>query len=248
MTSNPTPDPESAVPPTTSADDMERRVDEAPQPEAEPETPLEKRLRFSERRNDELRTECLRRGKTVAERGEKIRELEKQLDEVRSQLGAEILRAGQAEAELRRMADEAQQPEAEAAVLPAKHREVYDETRPLCACGRFWPCALAEAVPAVGARQPDTQTPAEPEAHPPTHTWKVESPRRDTWDSWGATHDERVWAAASYEDVIAVAPQRPFRLVRATTTYVVEAEHQPASSAVPGRSAATDTHEETRHG
>ena len=88
------------------------------QPEAEPETPLEKRLRFSERRNDELRTECLRRGKTVAERGEKIRQLEKQLDEVRGQLGAEILRAGQAEDELRRLAD----------------------------------------VPAVGARQPDTET------------------------------------------------------------------------------------------
>lgn len=65
------------------------------------------------------------------------------------------------------------------------------------------------------------------EAHPPTHTWKVESPRRDQWASWGATHDERVWAAASYEDVIGVAPQRPFRLVHATTTYTVEAEHTP---------------------
>lgn len=69
----------------------------------------------------------------------------------------------------------------------------------------------------------------ETEAHPPTHAWKVESPRRDKWASWGATHDERVWAAASFEDVVEVAPQRAFRLVRATTTYTVEAEHQPAA-------------------
>lgn len=79
-----------AVPPTGQTDDRE----------AEPETPLEKRLRYGERRNDELRTECKRRGKTVLEQSEKILALEKQLDEVRGQLGAEILRAGQAEAAL----------------------------------------------------------------------------------------------------------------------------------------------------
>lgn len=44
-----------------------------------------------------------------------------------------------------------------AAGSPAKHREVYDETRPLCACGRFWSCALADG-PAAGVRQPDTKT------------------------------------------------------------------------------------------
>lgn len=70
------------------------------------ETPMEKRLRFSERRNDELRAECRRRGKAKAEQAETIQRLEKQLDEVRTQLGAEILRAGQAEAELRRLAGE----------------------------------------------------------------------------------------------------------------------------------------------
>lgn len=74
----------------------------------QPETPLEKRLRYSERRNDELRTECKRRGKTVLEQSEKILALEKQLDEVRAQLGTEILRSGHAEGELRRLADEAQ--------------------------------------------------------------------------------------------------------------------------------------------
>ncbi|MGA4896717.1 hypothetical protein ACPCAJ_01960 [Streptomyces griseoincarnatus] len=74
--------------------------------EAQAETPLEKRLRFSERRNDELRTECKRRGKRVLEQHERIIALERQVDEVQRQLGAEILRAGQAEAELRRLADE----------------------------------------------------------------------------------------------------------------------------------------------
>lgn len=76
--------------------------------EGQPETPLEKRLRFSERRNDELRAECKRRGKIKLEQAETIARLERQLDEVRTQLGAEILRAGQAEAELRHVADEAQ--------------------------------------------------------------------------------------------------------------------------------------------
>lgn len=71
--------------------------------EEQPETPLEKRFRYSERRNDELRAECKRRGKTVLEYAEKIERLEKQLDEVRAQLGAEILRAGQAEAALERI-------------------------------------------------------------------------------------------------------------------------------------------------
>lgn len=68
------------------------------------------------------------------------------------------------------------------------------------------------------------------EAHPPTHAWKVESPRRDNWASWGATHDERKWAAESLASVVEVAPQRPFRLVRATTTYTVEAEHTPTGT------------------
>ncbi|MFI8191419.1 hypothetical protein ACIF8T_21790 [Streptomyces sp. NPDC085946] len=91
----------------------------------EAETPLEKRLRFSERRNDELRAECRRRGKRVLEQSEHILALERQLDEVRRQLGAEILRAGQTEAELRRLADETQPAEAH----PTEHTwaaELYD--------------------------------------------------------------------------------------------------------------------------
>ncbi|MFI8535395.1 hypothetical protein ACIGMX_34760 [Streptomyces aquilus] len=65
---------------------------------------VEKRLRHSEKRCDELRAESKRRGKRVLEHSEELRALERSLDEVRQQLGGEILRTGQAEAELRRVA------------------------------------------------------------------------------------------------------------------------------------------------
>jgi hypothetical protein len=78
-------------------------------------------------------------------------------------------------------------------------------------------------------RMADEAQPAE--AHSPTSTWTVESPRRDNWASWGATYDDRDWAQERYESAVETAPARPFRLVRATTTYTVEAEHQPAAGA-----------------
>lgn len=64
---------------------------------------VQKRLDYTQRRREEVGAECKRRGKTNLEYAEKIERLEKQLDEVRSQLGAEILRAGQAEATLERI-------------------------------------------------------------------------------------------------------------------------------------------------
>lgn len=87
---------------------------------------------------------------------------------------------------------------------------------------------VAEELRRLAAETPGPET--QGEAHPPTSTWKVESPRRDsdTWASWGATYDERDWARERYESAIGNAPARPFRLVRATTTYTVEAEHAPA--------------------
>jgi hypothetical protein len=97
-----------------------------------------------------------------------------------------------------------------------------------------WELGTIDASTALRRMAVETKPAEEGEAHPPTRTWKVESPRRDKWAHWGATHDERVWAAASYDDVIEVAPQRPFRLVRATTTYAVEAEHQPAAGPAVG--------------
>jgi hypothetical protein len=73
----------------------------------------EGKLAALQRRRDEVGAECKRRGKRVMNQAEQIRTLERQLDEVRRQLGSEILRTGHAEAELRRMAAES------AAVDPA---------------------------------------------------------------------------------------------------------------------------------
>lgn len=72
---------------------------------------VEKQLRHSDKRREELRVESLRRGRNVLEQSEKIRALERQIDSIREQLGAEILRAGQAEDELRRLAAETPGPE-----------------------------------------------------------------------------------------------------------------------------------------
>ncbi|MCX4704394.1 hypothetical protein [Streptomyces sp. NBC_01373] len=69
----------------------------------------ERRLQISERRRDELREESLRRGQIKLDQAEKIRALEREIDGVRRQLGAEILRANEAEAELRRTTGKADQ-------------------------------------------------------------------------------------------------------------------------------------------
>ncbi|NUQ95792.1 MAG: hypothetical protein HOY79_04280 [Streptomyces sp.] len=81
-------------------------------------------------------------------------------------------------------------------------------------------------VKAIGTH---TEAASAVDAHPPTHTWKVESPRREKWASWGATYDDREWAQERYESAIEHGQGRPFRLVRATTTYTVEAKHTPAA-------------------
>ncbi|MFG3127418.1 hypothetical protein ACGFZU_06915 [Streptomyces tendae] len=60
----------------------------------------EKKMAALQRRRDEVGAECKRRGKRVLEQSEQIIALKRQVDEVQRQLGAEILRAGQAEAEL----------------------------------------------------------------------------------------------------------------------------------------------------
>lgn len=60
----------------------------------------EKKLAALQRRRDEVGAECRRRGKRVLEQSEQIRAMERALDEVRRQLGQEILRAGEAEAAL----------------------------------------------------------------------------------------------------------------------------------------------------
>ena len=80
---------------------------------------VEKLLAHRERRCQELRVESKRRGRNVLEQSEKNRVLERQIDSIREQLGAEILRAGEAETELRRLAAETPGPETQGAVLAA---------------------------------------------------------------------------------------------------------------------------------
>ena len=75
------------------------------------------------------------------------------------------------------------------------------------------------------------------EAHPPALTWKIETPLRGEWRHTGATHDDHTWATERYQDAIDTDPAGEFRLVRATTTYTVEAAHNPAAP-VPVEAAA----------
>ncbi|MEU9597172.1 hypothetical protein AB0E06_10205 [Streptomyces sp. NPDC048109] len=83
---------------------------------------VQKKLDHTQKMRDEVGVECKRRGKRVLEQSERVIALERQVDEVQRQLGAEILRVGQAEAELRRVADETAATETQApaaAGLPA---------------------------------------------------------------------------------------------------------------------------------
>ncbi|MDF2710615.1 MAG: hypothetical protein K0R62_6267 [Nonomuraea muscovyensis] len=143
---------------------------------------VEKLLAHRERRCQELREESSRRGKNVLEYGEKNRALEQQIDEVRRQLGAEILRTNHAEAELRRVAAEEQ--------------------------------------------------PAETQARPPLHEWFVETRMLDgRWSKYGASRDTAEDGRELFErDTTGSGKGHAFRLVRAITTYVVEAEHTPPTA------------------
>ncbi|WHM30264.1 hypothetical protein OH540_09535 [Streptomyces sp. BPPL-273] len=137
---------QAAVPPTTNHDT-----------DTSAETPLEKRLRFSERRNDDLRAECKRRSKRVLEQSEQILALERQVDEVQRQLGAEILRAGQAEAELRRVADEAAAPETQAECTASRTGACLREAESETACDTEAGECAHGGQPTTGARQDGAQ-------------------------------------------------------------------------------------------
>lgn len=67
--------------------------------------------------------------------------------------------------------------------------------------------------------------------HPPTSTWTIESPRRDTWGTWSPAMDDPEWAAERWESALANSPGRRFRMVRADTVYTVVAEHDPEEDA-----------------
>ena len=93
---------------------------------------------------------------------------------------------------------------------------------------------LADALARRLAAEPQqTQT----EAHPSAIAWKIETPLRGEWRHTDATHDDHTWATERYQDAIDTDPARAFRLVRATTTYTVEAAYNPAAP-VPVEAAA----------
>ncbi|MET7944404.1 hypothetical protein [Streptomyces sp. NPDC005302] len=96
---------------------------------------------------------------------------------------------------------------------------------------------LADIVPAAGLHGEVGETQhhqPQAEAHPPAVTWQIEAPRRDTWTRWSAPRDTRDEAREDYDRVVAWGGGwQPFRLVRADTTYTVEAEHQPAVVSQP---------------
>ncbi|MEU7399974.1 hypothetical protein [Streptomyces sp. NPDC044948] len=112
-------------------------------------------LEHTSKRREEVGAECKRRGKQVLEQSERILTLERQVDEVQRQLGSEILRAGQAEAELRRVADETTATE-----TPEWDRPETEEEK-LAKCRR-----MAKAMSAPPVAPPEWETTAEwPDRH-----------------------------------------------------------------------------------
>jgi hypothetical protein len=149
-------------------------------------------------------------------------------DEREAEAASVVVPAADLGAVLREAADQIDQTD-----LPQDYVDLFDS-------GAHWATAQLRLIANEAPRRVAAETPpAETEAHPPTTTWKVESPRRSNWASWGATYDERDWAQERYESATANAPARPFRLVRATTTYTVEAEHTPAVVVQPGKDTET---------
>ncbi|MFF6866704.1 hypothetical protein [Streptomyces ardesiacus] len=135
---------------------------------------VQKKLDHTQKMRDEVGVECKRRGKRVLEQSERVIALERQVDEVQRQLGAEILRAGQAEAELRRVADETAATATQA--VPVQHAPGKAILCPDCRAKGYTVCRNEPAAqacppgciacatdeshdpaPAAGARQDGTQ-------------------------------------------------------------------------------------------
>jgi len=127
---------------------------------------LERRLKICERRRDELREESLRRGKTVLEYSERNRALEREIDGVRRQLGAEILCTNQAEVLLRSLADP------EPCVWQGDFCSTHRWRSDAGTCPHGQAQVLLAGEPAVGARQDETAA----AAHPPR--------RGDEFEAW----------------------------------------------------------------
>ncbi|MFF3891355.1 hypothetical protein [Streptomyces sp. NPDC001914] len=67
----------------------------------------------------------------------------------------------------------------------------------------------------------------------PTRRWVLETPSRDAWTPYGGGYDNREDALNDFKETVAryQGKRRLFRVLRATTTYAVEAVHIPAEAA-----------------
>ena len=75
--------------------------------------------------------------------------------------------------------------------------------------------------------QPLLQALAKPPC-PPREEWQVMTMRRGGWHTWAGPRDDRDEAREEYEDMVARhGHEWAYRLVRATTSWAVEAEHTP---------------------
>ncbi|MFF7142298.1 hypothetical protein ACFZB5_13750 [Streptomyces nodosus] len=200
----------------------------------------EKKMAALQRRRDEIGAESLRRGKIKLEQAEKIRSLERQVDEVQRQLGAEILRAGLAEAEVERMRaeraavlrEEADRIDATRAQFPIAVQNgitwaTAELRRHAAECPQCGTTGACNGGPCPLRRLADEAQSAE--AHPAEHTWAAElyDPVAEEWVP-GTRYTVRDRAVNHLAHAAAIGPKwkdgtpTQRRLVRATTTYTVE--------------------------
>lgn len=64
-------------------------------------------------------------------------------------------------------------------------------------------------------------------AGPDTTAWHIDIPVRGEWQTIASGYTSQDGAHDSYQQAVDINTTRPVRLVRATTTYAVEAEHTP---------------------
>jgi len=79
----------------------------------------------------------------------------------------------------------------------------------------------------------------QPETQDATHEWFVETRMLDgRWSKYGAARDTAEDGRELFErDTASLTKPHTFRLVHATTTFAVEAEHEPAAVSQPGKEA-----------
>ncbi|MFC7909032.1 hypothetical protein [Streptomyces nigra] len=147
------------------------------------------------------------------------------------------------EAELRRLADAAQQP----GTLPLASTAPLAAGLPLVkgncpACnsaslflgnGGYVTCSRIDC-PEPDAATTVLELSQSDAEHTPEAAWYILTHQRGGWRPWLAPRLDRAEAREDYDRCVAESGHRwAFRLVRETSTYTVEAEHQPAAQAQP---------------